>query len=79
MIEKNQRLRNLKQLRREFGDACRQQRQKQGLELHLWESMTDIPSSFINAIEEGRANPDLAQCNYIASCLDKKLKIEGID
>ena len=52
MIEKNQRLRNLKQLRREFGDACRQQRQKQGLELHLWESMTDIPSSFINAIEE---------------------------
>ena len=42
MIEKNQRLRNLKQLRREFGDACRQQRQKQGLELHLWESMTDI-------------------------------------
>ena len=58
MIEKNQRLRNLKQLRREFGDACRQQRQKQGLELHLWESMTDIPSSFINAIEEGRANPE---------------------
>jgi len=55
MIEKNQRLRNLKQLRREFGDACRQQRQKQGLEMHLWESMTDIPSSFINAIEEGRA------------------------
>lgn len=55
MIEKNQRLRNLKQLRREFGDACRQLRQKQGLELHLWESMTDIPSSFINAIEEGRA------------------------
>ncbi|MFQ8667924.1 MAG: hypothetical protein ACLSA1_03980 [Alphaproteobacteria bacterium] len=41
--------------------------------------MTDIPSSFINAIEEGRANPDLAQCNYIASCLDKKLKIEWID
>ena len=79
MLKKNDRLKNLRQLRKDFGQKCQQIRTEQKLDLHLWESMTEIPYSFITAVEEGRTKPDLAQCNYIAACLDKKLKIDLID
>lgn len=76
MLKKRQRLTNLNHTRAEIAGQLQQLMTEHQLQFAEFARLIGWTPLYLQALLEGRANPDIGELNYLASIFDRKLKIE---
>lgn len=78
MLKKRQRLTNLNHTRVEIAGQLQQLMAEHQLQIDKFAQLTSWTPFYLQALLEGRANPNIGELNYLASIFDHKLKIEFV-
>ena len=78
MLKKRQRLTNLNHTRAEIAGQLQQLMAEHQLQIDKFARLTSWKPFYLQALLEGRANPNIGELNYLASIFDHKLKIEFV-
>ena len=76
--KKRQRLTNLNHTRTEIAGQLQQLMAEHQLQIDKFAQLTSWTPFYLQALLEGRANPNIGELNYLASIFDHKLKIEFV-